>query len=97
MCLLITLFAAVISSICWFLSNPHKNLQLGILSLMYWGAGLMWIVDCIFAVSRREAFLDISGDDAVLGAVVVLCGLIVWFVILLLKNPKRLFTQGEVK
>lgn len=91
MCLLITLFAAVISSICWFVSNPQRNLQLGTLSLMYWGAGLMWIVDCIAALSEGEPFLTISGDDAVLGAVVVLCGLIVWFVLLIFKNPKRLF------
>lgn len=94
MCLLITLFAAVISSIAWFVSNPQKNLQLGTLSLMYWGAGLMWIVDCIFALSEGEPFLDLSGDDAALGAVVVLCGLIAWFVLLLFKNPKRLFAQA---
>lgn len=91
MCLLITLFAAVIASICWFVSNPQKNLQLGTLSLMYWGAGLMWIVDCFVALSEGEPFLNISSDDAVLGAVVVLCGLIVWFVLLIFKNPKRLF------
>lgn len=91
MCLLITLFAAVISSICWFVSNPQKNLQLGTLSLMYWGAGLMWIVDCVFALSTGEPFLDISGEDAILGGIVVLAGLIAWFVLLLVKNPKRLF------
>ncbi|MDY5557149.1 hypothetical protein [Helicobacter sp.] len=93
MCLLITLFAAVISSICWFVSNPQKNLQLGTLSLMYWGAGLMWIVDCIFALSAGETFLDISGEDAILGGIIVLAGLIAWFVLLLVKNPKRLFAN----
>ncbi|CAM3584953.1 MULTISPECIES: hypothetical protein [Helicobacter] len=93
MCLLMTLFAAVIASICWFVSNPQKNLQLGTLSLMYWGAGLMWIVDCVFATYEGEPFLNISGDDAVLGAVVVLVGLIAWFVLLLVKNPKRLFVN----
>lgn len=93
MCLLITLFAAVISSICWFVSNPQKNLQLGTLSLMYWGAGLMWIVDCIFALSAGEPFLDISGEDAILGVIVVLAGLIAWFVLLLVKNSKRLFAN----
>ncbi len=93
MCLLITLFAAVISSICWFVSNPQRNLQLGTLSLMYWGAGLMWIVDCIATLSEGEPFLNISSDDAVLGAVVVLCGLIVWLALLIFKNPKRLFAS----
>ncbi len=93
MCLIITLFAAVISSIFWFFSNPQKELQLGMLSLMYWGAGLMWLVDCVASLLEGEGFLELSLNDAILGLIVVLCGLIVWFLSLLLRNPQRLFAH----
>lgn len=92
MCLLVTLFAAVIASICWFLVDPKHNLQLGTLSLMFWGAGLMWFADCMATYLGGEPFLDTSLDDLILGAVVVLCGLILWLAIVLVKNPKRIFT-----
>ena len=47
MTLLITLFAAIISTLVWYLNTTARDLKIGTLVLMYWGAVLMWSVDVI--------------------------------------------------
>lgn len=79
MCLIITAFAAVIASILWYFGSGSK--KLGTLALMYWGAALMWSVDGIFSVLEGEGFFNFSADDALLGIVVVFCGLIAWLLL----------------
>lgn len=91
MCLIITAFAAVITTIIWYFRANEKKYGLGILSLMYWGASLMWLVDGFFCVAEGEPFLDLSANDALLGIVIVLCGLVAWTVALLCRDPKKLF------
>lgn len=91
MCLLITAFAAVIATIIWFFQPDFSKIaKLGTLALMYWGAALMWTVDGFFSVAEGEGFLDLSLNDALLGMVIILCGLIVWMIILLFNNPQRI-------
>ena len=41
MTLLVTVFAAAISTALWYAKAPDKTMRLGFLSLMYWGASLM--------------------------------------------------------
>lgn len=93
MCLVITAFAAVITTAIWYFRHHERELRLGMLSLMYWGASLMWVVDGFFSVAEGEPFLDLSANDAMLGAVVVLCGLALWLVIVLCGDPKKVFRQ----
>ena len=88
MCLLITVLAAVIATIVWYVKIPKNLYNVGTLCLIYWGASLMWLVDAFFCLTEGEPFLDISLNDALLGFVVALCGLVAWVVILLLKGPK---------
>jgi hypothetical protein len=97
MCLMITLLAAVVSTIVWYVNAPEKKLQLGTLSLMYWGAALMWTVDGFFVVAEGEPFLDLSVNDALLGLLIVLCGLVAWIAILLYKDPKKVFKSFLLK
>lgn len=93
MCLLITAFAAVITTIIWFFQPDFsKTAKLGTLALMYWGAALMWTVDGFFCVADGEGFLDLSLNDALLGMVIILCSLIVWIIILFLHNPQRIIS-----
>ena len=48
MTLLITIIAAVITTVIWYTSSKARELKVGTLCLMFWGAGLMWFVDAIF-------------------------------------------------
>ena len=95
MTLLITVFAAVIASIFWY--NSKVDRKLGTLALMYWGARLMWLVDAVveYIELGAEFFEQAPKDminDAYLGLSVVALGLVIWFVILLIKDP-----EGKVK
>lgn len=93
MTLLITVFAAIITTIIWYNNENRKALRLGTLSLMYWGASIMWFVDAIFeyAELKAEYFTPAPVDmlnDLFLGLSVVALGMLIWLVILLIKDPK---------
>ncbi|MBQ9608020.1 MAG: hypothetical protein IJV15_01085 [Lachnospiraceae bacterium] len=93
MTLLTTVFAAIITSVIWYKNAPKNEMMLGTLSLMYWGASLMWMVDAVFefAELKSEYFTPAPADmlnDLFLGLSVVALGLIIWLVILFIKDPK---------
>ena len=91
MTLLITVFAAVIATVVWY-NRKDDNMKLGILLFMFWGASIMWLVDAVFEYAElgAEYFTPAAGDmlnDAFLGVSVVAFGLIIWLVILIVKDP----------
>ena len=90
MTLLITAFAAVIATIAWY--NVKADRKLGTLALMYWGASLMWLVDSVveYIEAGAEFFTPDMADmlnDAYLGLSVTVLGLIIWLIVLLVKDP----------
>ena len=93
MTLLITVIAAVISTIIWYKSAPADTMKVSALCYMYWGASLMWLVDAIYEYSEMgaEYFNPAVKDminDAFLGLSAVAFGLVIWVIILLIKDPK---------
>ena len=93
MTLLITVFAAVISTVIWYRGAPESEMKVGTLCLMYWGASLMWLVDAVieYAEMGAEFFTPAPQDmlnDAYLGLSVVALGLVIWLAVLLIKDPK---------
>ena len=102
MTLLTTVFAALISSIIWYKKEEARNLKVGTLSLMYWGASLMWLIDAIFEYVElgAEYFTPEPVDmlnDFFLGLSVVALGLIIWLIILLIKDPKGVIKNALFK
>ena len=94
MTLLTTVFAAIISTVLWYKSAPDNSMRLGTLSLIYWGASLMWLGDAIFEYAELQAeyFSPAATDmlnDFYLGLSAVALGLIAWLVTLLLQDPRR--------
>lgn len=93
MTLLITVFAAVICTILWYKKAPKDEMKISVLCWMYWGASLMWLVDAIFeyAELKAEYFSPAPADmlnDLFLGLSAVALGLVIWLVILLVRDPK---------
>ena len=93
MTLLITIFAAVFCTVCWYKNAPNNKLMWHVPSLMFWGAGIMWFVDECFAFREAgEAYFTPAPlemlNDTFLGFSVVALGLIIWVVTLLIKDPK---------
>ena len=82
MCLLLTLVAAVVTSLVWHHKERRDRAKLETLNLMYWGAALMWMMDGFFRLAEGEPFLELTADDASLGLLVVVSGLIVYFLML---------------
>ena len=93
MTLLITVFAAVISTALWYKNQPGDKMKLSVLCYLYWGASLMWLVDAIYEYAELgpEFFSPAAADminDAFLGLSAVAFGMVIWVVILLIKDPK---------
>ena len=93
MTLLVSVFAAVICTVLWYKNAPKDEMKLGILCWLFWGASLMWLVDAIFEYAELKAayFTPEPADmlnDLFLGLSVVALALIIWLVILLIRDPK---------
>ena len=93
MTLLINVFAAVISTAVWYKSEKARELRVGVLCWMFWGASLMWLVDAVFeyAELKAEYFTPAPGDllnDLYLGLSVIALAMIIWIAVLLIKDPK---------
>ena len=92
MTLLICVFAAIIATVKWY-KRKDDSLMLGVPCVLFWGASLMWLGDAIFGyIEDGAAFFTPEPvemfNDAYLGFSVVALGLILWLVILLIKDPK---------
>lgn len=93
MTLLITVFAACITTVIWYRNAPDDSMKLGFLCLMYWGASLMWMCDAIFEYKEMgaEFFTPLAADminDGFLGLSVVALGMVIWLVRLIVKDPE---------
>jgi hypothetical protein len=93
MTLLTTIFAAVVATVIWYKNAPNSKMMFGTLSLVYWGASLMWLIDAV------AEYIEVGAEyfepdplsmlnDLYLGLSAVALGLVIWIVILLVKDPK---------
>ena len=101
MTLLITVFAAIVSTILWY-NHASSDMKLCTLSLMFWGASLMWLVDAVveYIEIGTEYFTPAVADmlnDAYLGLCALALGFIIWIVTLLIKDPKGIIRKMSVK
>jgi hypothetical protein len=92
MWLIITALAAIITTVIWYIKSPEDKYKLGLLSLFFWGATIMWVVDHIMAyMSEGGAFFEINWDATLLGISVIAGALFVWLIVLLVSDPKKVF------
>ena len=93
MTLLTAVFAAVICTVIWYKSASARELKVGVLCWLFWGASAMWLVDAIFEYAELQAeyFAPDPADmlnDLFLGLSVAALALIIWIIYLLIKDPK---------
>lgn len=98
MTLLMTCIAAVIATVVWYTSGNARIMKVSTLCYLYWGAAIMWFVDAIFeyAELRAEYFTPAFEDminDSFLGLSVIVLGLIIWMVVVLIKDPKGIIRK----
>lgn len=92
MTLLICLIGAILSTIVWYLSAHARRLYIGKLVLMFWGASLMWMVDLFYEYLEVKSKVftpsaTVMINDAFLGVSVVVLALVIWLVLILVKDP----------
>jgi peptidoglycan biosynthesis protein MviN/MurJ (putative lipid II flippase) len=95
MWLLMTALAAVITTAIWYVKAPNDKYKLGLLSLIFWGATLMWLVDHVMAyVTEGGEFFEINLDATLLGVAVIILALFVWEIVLLVSDPKGVLKRA---
>ena len=95
MCELMAIAAALVFSLLALSARRagRPASALATTALAFWGAALMWAVDCAHAALEGEPLLDLSWDDAALGAVVVAAG-IALCAVLRVREARRLRRAG---
>ena len=87
MCELMTIAAAVVFTVLYF--TRFKTRAVFTTMLMFWGAALMWSVDCVANKMDGEELFDISREDTVLGFIILGAGLLVFAVLSLTTKAKQ--------
>ena len=94
--LIVTVFAAVVVTAIWYSSSKRDSLCLGTLCFLLWGVSIMWLADVIVNyVSNRYfySFFDFYPEDFVLGLAVLAVALVIWIVVLLIKDPAGVIAE----
>jgi len=79
MCELMTIGAAALFTVLYF--TRFRTRAVFATMLMFWGAALMWSVDCVHSYMEGEGLFDLSREDTILGAIILASGLAVFAVL----------------
>lgn len=80
MCELMTIAAAILfTALAAFARRAGRPARaLGTTALVFWGAALMWSVDCVGNAMEGEGLFDMSQEDTLLGGIIIATGLLVF-------------------
>lgn len=80
MCEIMTIAAALTFTALYFIGKRKgkSNPALFTTMLMFWGAALMWSVDCVGNAMEGEGLFDMSREDTLLGGIIIAAGLLVF-------------------
>ena len=80
MCEIMTIVAALVFTALYFVGRRRgcPNQAVFTTMLMFWGAALMWGVDCVAEMMAGEPLFDISREDTILGFIILGAGLLVF-------------------
>lgn len=83
MCELMTVAAALFATALFALARRAGRPAgaLGTTALALWGAALMWSVDCVHSFREGEGLFDLSGGDAALGGLILVCAALLYAVL----------------
>jgi len=86
---MILAFSATIATALWYSKAEDDKYMLRLLSLILWGASIMVFVDHVMGyITEGGEFLEMTTEATVLGIAMLITALIVWEIVLLLKDPK---------
>ena len=102
MCLILTTFAAVLSTAIWYASTTMRAMKISVLCWLFWGAAIMWFVDLVFEYAEEGAavFTPAVADiinDSLLGLSVIALALVLWTAVLLVSDPNGVVRASLLK
>lgn len=90
---LTALVCTIIAVLLWIFLKKHKELHFEYMALIFGGATLMWLIDCIASAAKGEGFLSFEMPTdlyisiwTVAGGVIFYCGV---FLVLYFINKKK--------
>ncbi|MEM1544482.1 MAG: hypothetical protein QW795_07350 [Candidatus Bathyarchaeia archaeon] len=87
--LIILAFAAAIVTVIWYSRADNDKYMLRLLCLILWGATIMVFVDHLMGyLMEGGEFLELTPDALALGFTMLTAALIIWEIVLLIKDPK---------
>ncbi|MCQ5337094.1 MAG: hypothetical protein NO475_02745 [Candidatus Methanomethylicia archaeon] len=90
MWLIILAFAATIVTPIWYSMAENDKYLLKYLCLILWGATIMVFVDhTIGFLTEGREFIEFTPHATILGIAMLIVALIIWEIILLIKDPKK--------
>ena len=92
MCEIMTILAALAFTAIYFTGkrSGRPSAAAFTTTLMFWGAALMWSVDCVANRLEGEPLFDLSREDTVLGFIILGAGLLVYAALALFgRHPAR--------
>ena len=63
MTLLISVFAAIISTAVWYFCAERKKYLLNVPCYIFWGASVMWFVDAVFGSHCLDNYIVDKGPE----------------------------------
>ena len=90
MWLIATTLAAAIVTAIWYISDEaRETYKIGMLNLILWGTVIMVFVDHVIGYSMEGGeFIEITTDAILLSIVLIIVALLIWELILFVKDPK---------
>ena len=96
MWLIILLFGATISTALWYSKAEDDKYMLKFLSLILWGASIMVFIDRLIGyITEGGEFIEMSLQSTILGLTLIVTALIIWEIVLLLKDPKQILHKKK--
>ena len=97
MCEIMTIAAAVAFTVLYFSGKRRNKPSAAAFTtmLMFWGAALMWSVDCVANKMDGEELFDFSREDTLLGCIIVGAGLLVYAILCFAQRRRALSPAGS--
>jgi len=96
MWLIILAFAAAIATPIWYGMAEYDKYLLRLLCLILWGATIMVFVDHVMGfLMEGGEFLELTLDATVLGFAMLIAALVIWEIVLILKDPKKVLYKKK--
>ncbi len=99
MWLVATTLAAVITTAIWYINDKAREIyKIGFLNLIFWGTAIMVFVDHVIGyLMEGGEFIEMTPDATVLSIILVIVAILIWEIVLLIKDPKGILRKARIE